>query len=95
MSEPERVPVIGGPLDGQDYPWTTARVVLIPDASDMIHAYNREWGESVTLFGEHRYEMRCYARDGKKSYQLEHAGYTKPSLRPGLVEVSFEPPDGE
>lgn len=90
----ERVPFVGGPMDGQDYQWTTSNAVIIPDAADTIMAYSPKWGETVTLFGEHRYEMRCYAKGDERKYQLEHVSYTKPTLREGLVEVKFEAPEG-
>lgn len=91
--ETKRIPFVGGPLDGEDYKWTTAKAVLVPDAADMITGYDRERDEVFTLFGEHRYEMRCYVNDGEKVYRLEHAGYTRPTLRPGTVAWNPEPPE--
>ena len=93
MSQPERVPFVGGPMDGQDYAWTTARAVLVPDAADRITGYDPERNELFTLFGEHRYEMKCYVKDGEKAYRLEHAEYKKPTLPPGAVEWNPEPPE--
>ena len=80
-------------MDGQDYAWTTARAVLVPDAADRITGYDPERNELFTLFGEHRYEMKCYVKDGEKAYRLEHAEYKKPTLPPGAVEWNPEPPE--
>lgn len=74
----KRVQFVGGPMCGKKYPWTTARYVQIPDASDMRTVFMPEWGESVTLFGRHTYEMRCYRKGSRRKYQLEHVGYEKP-----------------
>lgn len=86
MSHPERVPFVGGPLDGKDYEWTTSNAVLVPDAADRIFGYDPKADRWCTLFGEHTYEMKCYAKDGEKRYQLEHAGYKKPVLPKGWIE---------
>lgn len=79
--------VIGGPLDGQTYRWTTARFVVIPDAADTLTVYMPEWNHTVTLFGEHTYEVKCYARGRRRQYRLEHVGYRKPTLPAGAVRV--------
>ena len=88
----ERVKFVGGPKDGEDYPWTTSRFVIVPDATEMIH-YICGDGESGTLFGQHTYEMKCYAKFDASGYQreykLEYAGYAPPVLRPGMRPIVF------
>ena len=94
MSKPEQVPFVGGPMDGKYYAWTTtAKAVLVPDAADRITGYDPERNGLFTLFGEHRYEMRCCAKDGEEAYRLEHAEYKKPTLPPGTLEWKPEPPE--
>lgn len=94
MSHPERVPFVGGPLDGKDYEWTTAKAVLVPDAADRLFVYDPRADRWFTLFGQHTYDMKCYAKDGEKRYQLEHAGYRTPVVPPDCVEWKPEPPTG-
>lgn len=73
----EQAPVIGGPLDGQ-----TARMrlpgsmMLVSDSKDMIHGSKD--GEPYTIFGQHMYKLKCYAKDGEERYQWEHVGYQRP-----------------
>ena len=87
MGDQERIPFVGGPLDGQTYAWTTSNAVLVPDAADMLTVYSPKWDETRTLFGEHRYEMRCYANGDERRYQLEHVSYTEPKVPAGCKEV--------
>ena len=93
MNEAERVQFVGGPMHREWHPWTTARWVLVPDSQDWVTGFDPERNELFTLFGEHRYEMRCYAKDGEKVYRLEHVEYKKPTLPPGTVEWKPEPPE--
>lgn len=93
--EQERIPFVGGPLDGKDYEWTTSSAVLVPDAADRIIGYDKKHDRWFTLFGEHRYENRCYVKDGEKFYRLEHAGYRKPTLPPGCIEWKHIEPEVE
>jgi hypothetical protein len=80
----DTVKFVGGPKDGDDCPWTTARWVSIPDAKDMIHVVYAD-GETGTLFGEHTYEMKCYATGPLlKHWQLEYVVYKPPVLRDGM-----------
>jgi len=79
MSEHEQVPVVGGPLDGQTRAWSTARFLNVPDTKDMATVVQD--GEAMTLFGQHTYELKCYARAGGKVYQWEHVGYKKPEVK--------------
>jgi len=73
----EQIPVIGGPLDGQTYRLRTAGArLLVPSDADVIHGIKD--GEPYTLFGQHTYELKCYANDGEKFYRWEHVGYQKP-----------------
>ena len=75
--EYEQVPVIGGPLDGQTHRLRlTASKWIVPDSADMIHGVKD--GEPYTLFGQHIYELKCYAKGGERVYQWEHVGYQKP-----------------
>jgi hypothetical protein len=87
----ERLKFVGGPKDGEDYPFTTARFVQIPDAKDMIHVIYPD-GDTGTLFGQHTYEVKCYAGPILKHWQLEYAGYKEPKLGPGVRRLEFEPP---
>lgn len=75
----EQVHVIGGPLDGQTLPWSTARFLNVPDSKDMVTVVRE--GESMTLFGQHTYELKCYAKEGKKFYRWQHVGYQKPEVK--------------
>lgn len=78
----DQVPVIGGPLDGQTHRLRlTASKWIAPDSADMIHGIKD--GEPYTLFGQHIYELKCYAsvKDGEKRYQWEHVGYQKPEVK--------------
>lgn len=75
----EQVPVIGGPLDGQTHRLRLAASKwIVPDSADMIHGIKD--GEPYTLFGQHMYELKCYAKDGEKRYQWEYVGYQKPKV---------------
>lgn len=76
----EQIPVIGGPLDGQTFRLrSTASRMIVPDSADMIAGIKD--GEPYTLFGQHTYEIKCYAKaDGKIFYQWEHVGYQKPEV---------------
>jgi hypothetical protein len=76
----------GGPKDGDQYPWTTARAVVIPDAKDMIQFIDEDC-ETGTLFGEHTYEMKCYEKGDERTYQLEYVGYKPPVLRAGMRKI--------
>ena len=38
-------------------------------------------GEAHTLFGQHTYELKCYAKGDERKYQWEHVGYEKPEVR--------------
>jgi hypothetical protein len=78
---------VGGPLDGEQREWTTARYVTIPDAKDMVHVYVPRWGETRMLFGEHTYEMRSYAIGGEVAHQLHYVGYRKPTIGEGMVQI--------
>ena len=82
----KKVKFVGGPKDGDDYPWTTSRAVVIPDAKDMIQFINED-GETEMLFGEHTYEMKCYAGPILKHWQLEYVGYKPPALRAGMWKI--------
>jgi hypothetical protein len=83
----DTVKFVGGPKDGEEYAWTTARWVTIPDAKDTIHVVYGD-GETGTLFGEHTYEMKCYATGPLlKHWQLEHVGYKPPVLREGMRQI--------
>lgn len=73
----EQVPIVGGPKSGQTYRWTTARTLLIPDASDTKQKVAAD-GSVVTLFGEHTYEMNSYFVDGKVEYRWDYCGYKPP-----------------
>lgn len=74
------MPVIGGPLDGQTHRLRLpASKMVVPDSADMIHG-SRD-GEPYTLFGQHMYELKCYAKDGETRYQWEHVGYQKPEVK--------------
>jgi len=88
----DTVKFVGGPKDGEDYPLTAARYVKVPDAKDMIHVIHSD-GETGTLFGEHTYEMKCYAKGdfSDRKYQLEYIGYEKPVLRNGMRRLEFQP----
>ena len=73
----EQVPVIGGPLDGQTARLRlTASRMIVPDSADMI--YGIKDGEPYTLFGQHTYELKCYANGSERKYQWEHVCYTPP-----------------
>lgn len=79
MSDGDLVPVVGGPKDGEEYRWTSAaRKLLIPDSKD-IKMIKTSDGRIVRIFGEHVYEMKCYAMDGEESYRWEYAGYEPPN----------------
>jgi len=83
----DTVKFVGGPKDGEDYPWTTASRVTIPDAKDTIQVVYGD-GETATLFGEHTYEMKCYATGPLlKHWQLEYVGYKPPVLRDGMRQI--------
>jgi hypothetical protein len=82
----ETVKFVGGPKDGEEYPWTTARAVVIPDAKDMIQFIDED-GETGTLFGEHTYEMKCYAGPILSHWQLEYVCYKPPVLRAGMRKI--------
>lgn len=82
----ETVKFVGGPKDGEDYPWTTSREVVIPDAKDTIH-FVYDDGDTGTLFGWHTYEMKCYAGPILKHWQLEYVGYKQPVLRAGMRKI--------
>jgi hypothetical protein len=71
------LPVVGGPLDGQTLPSSTARFLNVPDARDMVTAIVD--GEVRLFFGQHTYEMKCYARDGDQWHQWEHVSYEPPN----------------
>jgi hypothetical protein len=73
----EQIPMIGGPKDGETYKWTTATTLIVPDAKDRI-AKPDGHGGIVTIFGEHTYEMKCYAKDGEKAYRWDYVGYEPP-----------------
>lgn len=76
----EQVPVVGGPLDGKTLRWSTARFMQVPDCADMVSGVRN--GEPYTLFGQHTYEMKCYARpDGEVMYRWEHVEYRKPEVK--------------
>lgn len=79
MDEYEQVPVIGGPLHGQTRAWSTARFLNVPDSQDMVTVVRG--GETVTLFGQHTYELKCYAKEGEKFYRWEHIGYQTPEVK--------------
>jgi hypothetical protein len=79
MDEYEQVPVVGGPLDGQTLAWSTARFLNVPDAKDMAMVVQD--GEAITLFGQHTYELKCYARGRERKHQWEHVSYEKPEVR--------------
>ncbi len=87
-----RIRFVGGPCDGEDYAWTTARWVTIPDAKDTIHVIYAD-GETGTLFGQHTYEMKCYAKSdfSDRKYQLEYIGYEKPVLGNGMRRLEVQP----
>ena len=76
---PNTVPFVGGPKDGDEYPWTTSRYVVVPDARDRVSFVDDD-GLIATRFGEHTYEMKCYARGDERKYLLEYVGYRKPVL---------------
>jgi hypothetical protein len=76
MSEPDQIPVVGGPFDGQAYWFSSARFLHMPSAQDAVTVVRD--GEALTLFGEHIYEMKCYAQDGEKSHRWDHVGYKPP-----------------
>jgi hypothetical protein len=78
MGEYEKVPVVGGPLDGQTRDLSMPRFLMIPDAKDMVNVLVD--GELRTLFGQHTYELKCYAKDGEKKYQWEHISYKPPEV---------------
>jgi hypothetical protein len=82
----DTVKFVGGPKDGDEYPWTTAMAVIFPDATDMIQFIDKD-GETGTLFGEHTYEMKCYAGTILKHWQLEYVGYRPPVLRAGMRKI--------
>jgi hypothetical protein len=84
----QRVKFVGGPKDGEDYPWTTCRFVSIPDARDMIHFVSAD-GESGTIFGEHTYEMKCYANGDQREYRLEYVDHKPARLGPGKRPIVF------
>jgi hypothetical protein len=79
MSEPDQIPVVGGPFDGQAYWFSSARFLHMPSAQDAVTVVRD--GEALTLFGEHIYEMKCYAQDGEKSHRWEYVGYKPPDGR--------------
>jgi hypothetical protein len=80
MSDYEEVPVVGGPLDGKTRPWSTSRLLMVPDARDMVTVIAD--GEARTLFGQHTYELKCYAKGGEKKCQWEHVSYEPPEAQP-------------
>jgi hypothetical protein len=80
------VPFVGGPKDGDVYTRTAARFVVVPDASDRLSFVDAE-GHIATRFGEHTYEMNCYARGEERRYQLDYVGYRKPVLPHGASVV--------
>lgn len=84
----QRVKFFGGPKDGEDYSWTTCRFVGVPDSRDMIY-YQSTDGESGTVFGEHTYEMKCYANGEKREYRLECVDYKPARLGPGMRPIVF------
>ena len=71
---------LGGPLDGVEYSGRLSDEILVPDAADMVHGYDRESGKAFTLFGEHRYELRTYRNGDTCVMRYKHVAYTKPQL---------------
>ena len=76
----EQVPIVGGPLDGTTRPWSTARFLNVPTARGMVTVMRD--GEAVTLFGTYTYDLKCYAKDGEKSYRWEYVSYEPPKVTP-------------
>lgn len=76
MGERQQVPVVGGPLDGQTYPLSTAMFLSVPDAKDRVDVVQD--GEVRTLFGYHTYALHCYRNGGGYRYQWRHFRYEKP-----------------
>lgn len=72
------IPVVGGPMDGQTLPSSTARFLNVPDSRDMVTAIVD--GEVRMFFGQHTYEMKCYASGGERWSQWEHVGYKPPEV---------------
>lgn len=73
----EQVPMVGGPKDGETYRWSTASRLMIPDACDRKQKVAED-GSVVTLFGEHAYQLNCYAKDGETEWRWEYVGYEPP-----------------
>ena len=77
MSDPQKVPVVGGPLDGETWPYSSSQFLLVPDGIDTVTVVRD--GEAMTLFGEHTYEMKCYANSAnERKHQWEYVGYKPP-----------------
>ena len=76
MKDSEQVPMVGGPKDGDTYPWSTASRLLIPDARDMKQKVTADG--VVTIFGEHTYQLNCYAKSGQEVWRWEYVGYEPP-----------------
>ncbi len=77
MSDQQKVPVVGGPLDGKTWPYSSSQFLLVPDGIDTVTVVRD--GEAVTLFGEHTYEMKCYATsENERKHQWEYVGYKPP-----------------
>lgn len=51
--------------------------------------YQSTDGESGTVFGEHTYEMKCYANGEKREYRLEYVDYKPARLGPGMRPIVF------
>jgi len=73
----ELVPVVGGPKDGSTFAWLAQRFWVIPDAKDRI-AVVLDDGSLGYAFGEHTYELKCYAKGTDRKYQWEYVGYNPP-----------------
>lgn len=89
MADRELVPCVGGPLHGTERPWMTARFLIVPDAADMLHVMYDD-GETMTLFGEHTYELTCFLMGGKERHMFRHIGYKKPTCPRNAKEVVME-----
>lgn len=73
----EQIPMVGGPKDGETYRWSTASRLMIPDSRDMKHKVTAD-GSVVTIFGEHTYQLNCYAKGGEQEWRWEYVGYEPP-----------------
>jgi len=86
MTDAEQIPAIGGPKNGEVLPFTSGGIWIFPDGQDSVSFVTSD-GHACTLFGEHRYDLRAYAKRTEQGglqvvHQWEYVGYTPPPQAP-------------